>query len=256
MSIPSFQGVAAGDVRSLIQDKYAGNTADPRLPGDVERLRSGEPLAYVIGWQPFLGLSLSLRTHPLIPRPETEWWAERLIAHLEERFRDRPFTLLDLCAGSGAIGLAVAKHLPNAHVTLAELAPEHVSLMRENARTHSIPDERISIVASDLFAALPGSRFDLIACNPPYIPCKRALPESVTRFEPQHALYAGSEGLDLIRRIMNETPGHLQTDGELWLEADIANAEQAAELARAGGARQADVINDQYDRPRLVVAYW
>src|SRR5262245_12793069 len=92
----------------LIRDKYGGD--ETRITKeDEERLASGEPLAYIIGHIPFLGLSISLRTKPLIPRSETEWWTEKLVGEI----REKSCAVLDLCAGSGAIGLAILKHCPN-----------------------------------------------------------------------------------------------------------------------------------------------
>lgn len=245
----------ADDLRSLIQDKYAGR-AEAVTDEDVARLASGEPLAYIIGWQPFLGLRLALDSRPLIPRPETEWWTERLIAHLQERFGESPFTLLDLGAGSGAIGLAVAKHLSNAHVTLTDIEPSHLALIQENARTNGVPEVRIELRTSDGFENLTNSRFDVIASNPPYIPEGRTLPESVTAFEPERALFSGTDGLDLIRKIAEGAHEHLSPGGELWLEADAHNVHAAGALIRAGGALRAEVVHDMYDRPRLVVSYW
>src|SRR6266481_7254990 len=87
------------DIAALVRDKYGGIENAPELEADLARLASGEPLAYVIGWIPFLGVRVRLDSHPLIPRPETEWWTNELIAHLHERFDTRPFHLLDLCAG-------------------------------------------------------------------------------------------------------------------------------------------------------------
>src|SRR4051812_37967220 len=119
------------DIELLARDKYDGD-ASRITQEDRARLAAGEPLAYVIGWVPFLGLSIGLDTHPLIPRPETEWWTEELVGRLRERFGARPFKLLDLCAGSGAIGLAVLKELPGAQVSFAELSPEHTELILRN----------------------------------------------------------------------------------------------------------------------------
>jgi release factor glutamine methyltransferase len=107
--------------RQLLDEKYAGNAAAEGFKDDRKRLAAGEPLAYVIGWQPFLGLKIYLDSRPLIPRPETEWWTEELIKHLNERFGDAPFRLLDLCAGSGAIGIAVLAMMPGARVSFGEL---------------------------------------------------------------------------------------------------------------------------------------
>lgn len=243
------------DIRALIRDKYDGDVSAV-TPDDITRVRTGEPLAYVVGWQPFLGLRLNLSSRPLIPRPETEWWANMLIEHLRTRFSNDPFTVLDMCAGSGAIGLAVASHIPNAHVTLSELSTEHAALIRENADINGIAAERIDVRVGSVYEPLPNKCFDVIATNPPYIPASRTLPESVVRYEPSNALYAGSDGLAIICTIAEDARKHVNEAGELWMEADIANIEEAARLLRSFGARQADIVNDQYDRPRLVVSYW
>ncbi|HEY0979269.1 MAG TPA: HemK/PrmC family methyltransferase [Candidatus Paceibacterota bacterium] len=248
MSIPPEEAL-------IRRDKYDGDPAAD-LSEDLARLRAGEPLAYVIGWIPFLGLRVGLSSRPLIPRPETEWWTEELIAHLKEKFGTKPFSFLDLCAGSGAIGLAVLAAFPQARVTLAELRPEHGAQIRENLEVNVLDASRATIIESDLFAALSSMRFDVIATNPPYIPEDRALEASVAAFEPQEALFAGSDGLSLIRRIAADAPVHLTAPGELWMECDTSNTEEAAALLRAQGATDAQIRTDPYGRPRIVVGYY
>ena len=240
------------DQELLIRDKYAGDRSVD-LSGDLARLSAGEPLAYVIGWVPFLGLRINLDSYPLIPRPETEWWTEELCTHLEERFGNEPFTLLDLCAGSGAIGLSILARFPNARVTLVELIPEHIMQIRKNIEANGLDTSRARIVESDLFGALPGARFDIIATNPPYIPSGRALDASVTAYEPAEALFSGEDGLSHIRRIAEEAPTHLKPSGELWMECDIANIEEAKELMRA---ERTEIRTDPYGRPRVAVGYY
>ncbi|MDR3546742.1 MAG: peptide chain release factor N(5)-glutamine methyltransferase [Candidatus Pacebacteria bacterium] len=264
----------------IIRDKYNGN-ADVDLVKDMERLAAGEPLAYIIGWIPFLGLKISLEpvtpdeevkagapeARPLIPRPETEWWTEKLIDHLQYRFGahgtspERPFQLLDLCAGSGAIGLAILSHLPNAYVTFGELNSAHTALIRHNLTLNNLDANRADIRTSDLFENLKDERFDIIATNPPYIPDTRALDDNVTRYEPSEALFSGSDGLTLIRRILKEAPQHLTRNrgdetgsGELWMECDIENIAEAEKYARAAGAGETTIHPDLYGRPRLLIA--
>ncbi|KND47510.1 MAG: release factor glutamine methyltransferase [Parcubacteria bacterium C7867-004] len=239
----------------LIRDKYAGDP-DADLSADIERLSRGEPLAYVIGWIPFIGLNVRLDSRPLIPRPETEWWTEALIAHLKETFEDAPFRLLDLCAGSGAIGLAVLSHLPNASVAFGELEPAHADLILTNLAENNIDASRADIRSGDLFIPFEDEEFDIIATNPPYVPQTRELEAGVTDYEPGAALFAGADGLDIIRRIAEEAPGHLSAAGELWIECDIANAEKAKELLEMNAALWSEIRNDPYGRPRLVVGYY
>jgi release factor glutamine methyltransferase len=240
----------------LIQDKYDGD-ASKVTREDRDRLASGEPLAYIIGWIPFLGLRIGLGSRPLIPRPETEWWTERLIERLKGEFGDRPFSLLDLCAGSGAIGLAVLKEVPHAKVSFGEIRPEHCRQIRENLSANGLDASRADIRESDLFAAFDAdARWDIIAANPPYVPDSRTLEDSVSGHEPAEALFAGSDGLSVIRKIAEESPQLMAGGGELWLEADIGNVADAKALLETAGAARAEILTDHYDRQRVVVSYY
>lgn len=246
---------APEDLAFLIRDKYDGD-AEEVTPEDRQRLASGEPLAYVIGWVPFLGLRISLESRPLIPRPETEWWTELLVERLKERFADAPFAFLDLCAGPGAIGLSVLNAFPNAQVSFGELIPEHCEQIRKNIELNGLDASRADIRSSDLFAAFEGSRFDVIATNPPYIPNVRELDNGVVQFEPSEALFSGADGLDVIRKIAESIPGHLAPSGEAWMECDIENIGQAQELLEKAGAERSAILTDLYGRQRVVVSYF
>jgi HemK-like putative methylase len=241
------------DIELLRRDKYNGR-ADADMHIDLERLAQGEPLAYVIGWIPFLGATINLDSKPLIPRPETEQWTAELIEHLKYRFGEKPFDLLDLCAGSGAIGIAVLKHIPNATVWFGELFPEHAAQITANITANSIDIACAHVIASDLFESIPHDMlFDIIATNPPYIPSDRTLDPSVTAFEPSDALYSGVEGLNLIRRIATESSAHLLPDGELWMECDISNIHEAAALLEKNHFTETTIHVDQYGRERFIV---
>lgn len=240
------------DVDALLREKYHGNRETEGFAEDMARLASGEPLAYVIGHIPFLGLSIGLTSRPLIPRPETEWWTEKLAAYIGTR----TLRVLDVCAGSGAIGLSLLQHCPNVEVSFGEISEMDVHQICENLEQNKLDAARAKVRQSDLFEAFSKERFDLIATNPPYIPEGRTLPESVSNYEPSGALYAGADGLAVIRRIMSEAPRYLSPNGELWMECDIENIEGAATLAKEAGAARTKIHTDQYDRPRLLVAYW
>jgi release factor glutamine methyltransferase len=242
------------ELAHLVRDKYHGQT-DTDLTADIARLAAGEPLAYVIGWIPFLGVNVFLDSGPLIPRPETEWWTELLVEHLQTRFT-APFRLLDLCAGSGAVGLAVLKHVPHARVSFGELSAEHAVLIEKNIRENDLDGSRAIVRAGDLFEPFLHDTFEVIVTNPPYIPADRHLDPSVHDYEPHEALFAGGDGLDLIRRIARHTPHHLTEGGELWLECDTTHTKQAAQLIAEGGALQTVIKTDHYGRERLVLAYY
>jgi release factor glutamine methyltransferase len=243
------------DLDLLARDKYDGD-ASQISESDRQRLESGEPLAYVIGWVPFLGTRISLATKPLIPRPETEWWTELLIKELQTKYGNDPIEILDLCAGSGCIGIAILYALPNARVTFAELNPEHLRDIEESLAINGIDPSRATLCAGDLFTSLPqGSLFDVIATNPPYIPSGRTLEDSVVGFEPADALFAGTDGLDVIRRVVEGAPQVLRPHGSIWMECDTDNVEEAAALL-AHTATRTEVREDAYGRPRLVLAWY
>lgn len=208
-----------------------------------------EPIAYTLGNQPFLGLNIYLDSRPLIPRPETEWWTEQLLANVGRR---TSYTFLDLCAGSGAIGCAALKMLPDADVYFGELDPAHESTILRNIRENNLEDSRAHVLIGDLFEPFGDMRFDVIAANPPYVPADRVLPESVALYEPPLALRAGNDGLALIRRIAQELSKRLAPGGIAWIECDSGHAEAARDLFVAEGF-SAEIRNDQYQHPRIVV---
>jgi release factor glutamine methyltransferase len=254
------------DVQWLLEEKYGGKTST-EFEADVLRLLQGEPLAYVIGWQPFLGLTIHLDSRPLIPRPETEWWTEQMLSELagkktavrlglaapsaDDFFPASGTTILDLCAGSGAIGCAALSRLPQAKVYFGELDAAHKPTIEKNILENGLDSRRAEIRIGDLFEPLP-ERFDIIAVNPPYIPLDRTLPDSVTAYEPPHALYSGQYGLDLIQRIAVELPQHLTPNGEAWIECDSAHAKEACALFSRQDLR-ARLCTDQYGKDRYIV---
>lgn len=266
------------DEQWLLEEKYGGKeTAEFRA--DKRRLASGEPAAYVIGWQPFLGLKIYLDSKPLIPRPETEWWTEQLLNEIRDtperrepagQFSavrlgqaarnaaenclggERQIHFLDLCAGSGAIGCAALARLSNAHVYFGEIDARHEATIHKNIRENALDESRAEVRTGNLFEPFRNMKFDNIAANPPYIPAGRALPASVADYEPSLALVAGEDGLDVIRRIAKELPKHLAEKGTAWIECDSAAAAAAAALFRNQGLR-AEIRTDQYGKPRVIV---
>jgi release factor glutamine methyltransferase len=232
----------------LLKEKHNG-TPSPSFEEDRKRLQSGEPLAYVIGSIPFLNTSLSLGSHPLIPRPETEWWIQHLI-HMRTH---PPKRILDICAGSGAIGVALAKAFPESDVYSADIVTEHIDTIKENFKRNDVQG---TVIQSDLFEKIPGT-FDLIVTNPPYISDERmeALPSSVSEFEPHEALAGGPDGLSLIRTLVTELPKHLTRDGEVWMEIDDQQGTAVTTLFNEIGFTT-HILNDQYNLPRVAVAQW
>lgn len=268
------------DEQWLLDEKYAGKeTID--YESDRKRLAFGEPLGYVIGSQPFLGLKIYLDSKPLIPRPETEWWVEKMLEDVlggeltgNKMGVSEPIKFLDLCAGSGAIGCAVLKNVPNAKVYFGEIDPTHEPTIQKNIRENNLdaspaPLEtptkdrpgtkgalsltgRADIRIGDLFAPFGNMKFDIIAVNPPYIPSGRVLEASVANYEPARALYSGVDGLDVIRRIALDLPKHLAPNGTAWIECDSPHMAIAVGLFEEQGFKS-EIRTDQYDMPRSIV---
>jgi len=169
----------------------------------LSRREKREPLQHILGFIPFAGLQIKTDARALIPRPETESLVEKAL----EALKSLPphATVLDLCAGTGAIGLSIKKHLPKCEVTLTDLSADALALAKENAERLKLD---VAFFQGDLFAPVIGRRFDLIVSNPPYIPCDVcAKLEAEVQKEPLMALSGGADGLDFYRRIASNAPG-------------------------------------------------
>ena len=211
---------------------------------------SGVPLQHITGVQDFMGLEFMVNEHVLIPRQDTETLVESVIVALHE-FKDPD--VLDLCAGSGAIGLSIQSLLPSANVTLSDVSKDALEVVRRNAHELNLD---VDIRHGDLFKAVGRDTFDLIASNPPYIPRGdlSALQREVLR-EPMLALDGGQDGLDIYRRIAQEAGAHLNPGGFLYLEVGIGEVEPVLTLATQNiQCAQAGVFNDLNGIPRVVWA--
>lgn len=238
----------------LLAEKYAGQET-PGFFADLERLAHGEPLAYVIGWVDFLGARIDLSEHPLIPRPETEWWTEQLIAMLkEQRGSDAPLRILDLFAGSGAIGIALARAFPHATVASADISEAAIRSVRTNANANAC-DDRVAAIRSDLFSAIDGV-FDVIVANPPYIDPKHpeTVEPSVLAHEPHEALFGGERGLATIARFLSDAPTFLVPGGAIAMEFGLGQEHAIAEIAAELPFVSIQIKDDQYGIPRWLLA--
>ncbi|HJU09081.1 MAG TPA: 50S ribosomal protein L3 N(5)-glutamine methyltransferase [Rhodanobacteraceae bacterium] len=187
------------------------------------RIDTREPVAYLVGEVWFAGLPFKSDKRALVPRsPIAELIENDFSPWLDDREVERA---LDLCTGSGCIGIAMAAHQPHWHVDLADIDEQALSLARENVALHHLRD-RVRAVRSDLFAGLQGERYDLIVSNPPYVTAQEfaALPAEY-RHEPRSGLIAGEDGLDFALRILGDAPEHLNEDGLLIVE--VGEAEHA-----------------------------
>lgn len=237
----------------LLEEKYNGEKTIGFF-ADLKRLAAGEPLGYVIGHIPFLGCQIWLDSRPLIPRPETEYWAEEAIAAIREAdaATPRPLRVLDLCAGSGCIGIAVAKTVPTASVDFAELDERHHATIGRNLEANGIETSQVRIFGGDLFERIT-SRYDFILANPPYIdPALDRTESSVRNHEPHLALYGGHDGMELIERIIKAAPQYLTENGQLWIEHEPEQVENIHHLASLAGF-SCLIFSDQYRNHRFAV---
>lgn len=210
--------------------KYISGFSDTRLITDADQLLapnvvkqvkalidercSGVPVAYLTGIREFYSLSLSVNSHVLIPRPDTECLVETAIELIREQSAQ---SVLDMGTGSGAIALALAYHLPGVKVTATDRDRDALRLARQNARQLRL--DKIRFVRSDWFQDMGVARFAVIVSNPPYIdPLDEHLQQGDVRFEPRSALIAGDHGLADLREIIAGAPEHLIPGGRLLLE--------------------------------------
>ena len=210
----------------------------------------GEPVQYILKSAYFMGQKFYVDNRVLIPRQDTESLVEAVIVALHE-FPEAD--VLDLCAGSGAIGLSVKTLIPSARVTLTDVSKEALEVVRKNAHDLNVD---VDIRHGDLFKAVGKDKFDLIASNPPYIPrADLAGLQREVRREPMLALDGGQDGLDLYRRIAAEASAHLNPGGFIYLEVGIGEAEPVLALVTENiECAQAGVINDLCGIPRIVWA--
>ncbi|MBN2446026.1 MAG: peptide chain release factor N(5)-glutamine methyltransferase [Phycisphaerae bacterium] len=192
-----------------------------RFRASVTSAADGRPIAHITGTKEFFSLPFEVTGDVLIPRPETEILVERII-HMVRRAEQPPRRLLDVGTGSGCIAISLARHLPDVGICASDISEAALAVARRNAERHKVAD-RIDFRHGDLFApwlADGAASFDIIASNPPYIAADTyaGLSRTVRDYEPRGALLAGSDGLDVIRRLLAESPGVLSPGGHLLFE--------------------------------------
>ena len=198
-----------------------------RLNGMLARRAAGEPVQYILERADFMGLIFHVDKRVLIPRQDTETLVEHALIELSQRGECR---VLDLCTGSGCVGLSIASLAPLARVTLTDISRDALEVARMNAGRLSAD---VDIRHGDLYRAVGRRRFDLIVSNPPYIPhIQLADLQREVRHEPALALDGGRDGLDLYRRIAHEAPDHLNPGGAICLEVGIGEAPDVLALLR------------------------
>lgn len=218
----------------------------------VARRVAREPLAYITGTREFWQLAIEVTPAVLIPRPETELLIEAALEHCE---RLHPLRIVDVCTGSGCVAIALAREFGKASLVAADISADALDVARRNVARHGL-SSRIGLVQTDLLAGVPGPA-DLIVANPPYVPSTDAatLQPEVRDFEPRGALFAGPDGLQMVRRLVTESPPLLEPGGMLMFEFGAGQGGAVMELiARASALELVELRNDLQDLPRVAVA--
>jgi release factor glutamine methyltransferase len=215
----------------------------------IKRRLAGEPVAYLVGEHELWGLPLYIDPSVLVPRPDTETLIE--VARELRADRAAPVRVLDLCTGSGAIAIALAKELPAARVVATELSPAAAAIARRNVERNKVAD-RVDVREGDLWAPVGDERFDLIVANPPYIPTATiATLAAEVRREPVLALDGGPDGLAFYDRICARAREHLEPGGALAVEHGFDQADAVAARFAAAGFDGVTLVMDLGKNPRV-----
>ncbi len=224
---------------------YASTAVEKRVEELVARRLSGEPVAYIVGEWEFYGLPLDISSEVLVPRMDTEVLAERAI--LAARAAGEGARVLDLCCGSGCVGLAVAANAPECRVTLADWSDGALRVSKQNIRRNEMSARVICVRADAMEAPSPSlGDFDVIACNPPYIPTGdiETLDVTVKDYEPHMALDGGEDGLDFYRAISAHWGKALRKGGKLIFEVGIHQAPDVESLMAQHGFTEIETFQD------------
>ena len=237
------------------KDLYVNDDVCCAMEDYVARVIHGEPLAYILGEWDFYGMTLYVDKNVLIPRDDT--CAVTALALKQALFLDTNPRILDLCTGSGCIGLALASRVKDAKVTLADISREAMSVAKRNIAEQKLTS-RVSCVQVDALqepAAFLG-KFDLIVSNPPYITTEEMaqLPNSVREFEPHLALHGGADGLEFYRSISDKFRKVLKPGGYLCFEFGMGQGDSVCEILTNYGYTILERSRDYNDRERAVIA--
>jgi release factor glutamine methyltransferase len=237
----------------LVRQQDAAPEALAALESLVARRATGEPVAYLTGTREFYGRAFIVTPDVLIPRPETELLVERALATIDvvDGARARTRTVIDIGTGSGCIAVTLAAERPSLRIVATDTSDAALAVAAANASRHRVAD-RVALRAGALTAGT--SAADLIVSNPPYVGQaeREALMRDVREFEPASALFAGGDGLDVIRDLVPEAAAVLRPGGALLIEIGAGQADQVGALLSAAGFEAVRVQHDLAGLPRVV----
>ena len=239
------------------RDLYASEKIVQEVETGLQRLLNQEPIAYILGQWEFYGLPLHVSPDVLIPRDDTCAVAD--LAIHQALFLDKDPRILDLCCGSGCIGLAIASRVKDAKVTLADISQKALGVAKENVALNKLSGRVRCVAADALRPAFPFlGKFDMIVSNPPYITAEemKQLPRSVAEYEPHLALYGGEDGLDFYRSIAKNFAPALKPGGYLAFEFGETQGDDVCAILEENGYTIVERKKDFNDRERAVLAQY
>jgi release factor glutamine methyltransferase len=264
-------GIAAHDLEArLIVSFAAGKTREDLMKSSrlyitdqsivqvvddmIERRLGGEPVAYIVGEWEFYGIPLIVNESVMIPRIDTELLTGEAIRLMKRRMGQT--RLLDLCAGSGCVGLAVAANVPNSRIVLADNSDQALVICRTNMRRNNL-NRNVTAIIADVLENPPAllGMFDVIVCNPPYVPTGdlKNLEPSVVEHEPLTALDGGPDGLYFFRAVTTNWPILLKRGGYLAFECGAGQSDAVCEILQDSGFSDIKRYEDTLGIERVVV---
>lgn len=214
----------------------------------IEKRASRVPLAYIVGYQDFMGLTFDVNENVLVPNQDTETLAEEALRELSDGMR-----FMDLCTGSGCVALSILNYTNDTSCVMTDISDKAIEVATGNRDRLGFSD-RAEIVKTDLFPQDDDKKFDMIVSNPPYIRTDviATLPPEVGKGEPYIALDGGQDGLIFYRRIIENAPKWLYTSGWLMMEIGYDQGDAVAGLMKDGGFHEVEVIKDLGGNDRVV----
>ncbi len=249
---------ALGCERIQLYTRFAEVPEEPSLGNFrawVKRRAAGEPVAYLVGHREFYSLKFKVDNNVLIPRPESEHIVVETIEFAKD-FSNAALQIADVGTGSGCLAVAVARHIPQAAIVAIDVSPSALAVAKENAKAHQVSD-RIEFFESDVFEKIPPRQFHLIISNPPYIGKDEVdtVEDSVLKYEPEIALFAGNDGTAVIRRLLAAAPERLVDGGYLIFETSPIIVDRCLQLVDSqAGINHIKTIKDLAGHRRVIVA--
>ncbi len=239
-------------VAQLRLQKYKGKETEELL-ADIKKMTEGESLEYLLGEINFVGAKVDLSLRPMIPRPETEFWVKQAIEDLLGTRRQFVLRVLDLFSGSGNVGLAVAKNIPEATVDFIELDSKLKPGVENSIIRNNIKKLRVRVLTGDTWTGA-GGKYDVIFAVPPYVP--QSMKEEVMKelsSEDPLSFFDKEEGYYYHTQVLLRAKEFLKDDGVLYLEFDITQREKIEELVKEHGFTNYSFLKDPYGHECTVV---